>query len=56
MNTQDTKQMEKQLEETILKLDIEISKKNIQLNDMFINKKVEELRELINDERIYNRI
>ena len=56
MNTQDTKQMEKQLEETILKMDIEISKKNIQLNDLLIDKKMKELRELINDERIYNRI
>lgn len=48
MNTQDTKQIEKQLEETILKLDIEISKKNIQLNDLLIDKKVEELITLTN--------
>ena len=39
----------KQLEELILKMDIEISKKKVALNDLVIAKKEEELKNIIDN-------
>ena len=39
----------KQLEELILKMDIEISKKKVALNDLMIAKKEEELKNIIDN-------